>query len=660
MKKNRRFIAFALTFCLVFTMAVPSFAAGDRTEYDPQPSKVYDGSPTPNGDFNYLSLGDSMTNGYGLPGYMHYEGGADMNPASHEGFRFAVENAYPDLLAKKINSNYGYRVNLYQYAFTATRLEDVMALISTDDAADPNYYPGDAYTDHYIIEERIDRLYGPEAGNTPMEKFGFARTDFQAAVKKANLISVCLGMNTFVCLFRDRVNAWSDGAFGEDTVGLYDENGDFIYKLDTVLSPEAAALFDRLNDALNKVLTSQLGENAGNLPEKLSCYLNDQIYALASLGDAYKKLCNRIYELNPDAKVLLMGFPYGVKDTYVTVDIPGGNGMTVDLDIGSAINALFGVIDAYIGVRAHKYEGKAAYVEYGDVDLIFQEIAKLESGGKVDVDAAYEEIVFDGATTDFFYDAAQKIVNKIGTVEGQTQTLFNKDSVRKGVDYVQGDSTQNADCALVGEVFLGFRDAIVDVLGYDEENPYNHINIDNMVSYMLNTEGRPNFDTLLSGDNLAALQEAAAKVTNDGEGGAKDQSLRAEVARLLKSEGAEAFVFFHARTLMGNGYSSHTSLKGHQDEADRLFAAFRMLQKQDVNVKDKIKKVVPVIVGGVVVTFVTVAVAKVIKNKIKNGQVADDPGLQSGFMSAVEKLRTFFNGIFSKLSIGNIFSFNFE
>ncbi len=609
----RKAWATGLIMCILFTLITPSFvgAAETNESIDPQPTKVYTSGTCENGELNYLCFGDSMTNGFGLPGYDEDNG---TDPESHAGFKFAIAGAYPDIVASEINEKYGCKVNLFQYSFTATRLDDILAFISTDNVSDQNYFGGDAYTELYIKEQRIDKLYDNsvvqglvDVGNKTQRinaKFEYGRKDFAAAVKKADVISVCLGMNNFICYLRERINAYTG-----ETMISGESAGRNAYDLSVVLSPGAKSLYDKLDRTLTKELEKQAGKETA---ATVSDIIGDALYGVAGLGTNYVRFCNRLYELNPDADVILIGFPYGTNEIYLTIDVPiGKKTREVTIDFGKISQALIGVINAHIKYQALSYEGNAVYSEYGDVDLIYQEMAKLESGGSVDFNEEYEIRMLTSSLGTLFKDIGKTLVKAIAGTRFNNNQEFNKDNIKKGVAYIQGETGGDEAYALPGQVYLGMRDAIIDVLNYDEKNKFNHINVGKAYDFLVEKDGKTAYDELFSGEVLAGLQSAAQTMTKPVTPGssAKDQSLREEVARVLKTEGSADLIFAFARALMDNSYTSHTSLSGHQQVATRVLTAYDKLQKKK-KVKQVLKKAVPVMVGGAAVTMITASIAR--------------------------------------------------
>ena len=124
-------VALLLSFCMVLGMSVTVFA--DMRAADT------------NGDgiVKYVSIGDSVTNGFGMDGYK-YEDGTNIY-----GFRREVETAYPAMIKAELEQVFGTgNVELDQLATSNFRMEELRYMLDDD-------YTGDAY---------MHRVFGsPEA-----------------------------------------------------------------------------------------------------------------------------------------------------------------------------------------------------------------------------------------------------------------------------------------------------------------------------------------------------------------------------------------------------------------------------------------------------------------------------------------------------------------
>ena len=170
-KVLRSGICLLLALCMVVGMC-PVVAFAEETSAET-------GNPVDvNGDgqINYVSLGDSMTNGYCLPGY--YVGNDDGDADNALGYRVVAPNTYTDLFAKHLAQTTGLNVHHDQLAISGMRIEELHFLLDEEYEGDiftwlwfdarnngilaesSPYYFKDAYHDAYVsgqIDNRIDK-----------------------------------------------------------------------------------------------------------------------------------------------------------------------------------------------------------------------------------------------------------------------------------------------------------------------------------------------------------------------------------------------------------------------------------------------------------------------------------------------------------------------
>lgn len=92
-------LALLVTACMLFSVLSPAIVCWDDDVYaDAGGSKP---------DFTYVSIGDSISNGYGMDGY--YKEGDDIN---YRGFLQEVPQAYPSLIRDLLGEYYGYLVDV--------------------------------------------------------------------------------------------------------------------------------------------------------------------------------------------------------------------------------------------------------------------------------------------------------------------------------------------------------------------------------------------------------------------------------------------------------------------------------------------------------------------------------------------------------------------
>lgn len=92
-------LSLMLAICMIVSLCSPAFA----TRVDELGKET----------INYVSLGDSMTNGYGLTNY------------DNNGYRNYGKEAYPNQFADWLEDTYGVTVNHMEMAMSAMRAEDL-------------------------------------------------------------------------------------------------------------------------------------------------------------------------------------------------------------------------------------------------------------------------------------------------------------------------------------------------------------------------------------------------------------------------------------------------------------------------------------------------------------------------------------------------------
>ena len=100
-------VSLLLVLCTVFSSFTVAFAAGDK------------------GTIKYVSLGDSMTNGYAMSsGYTN----------ENQGFQNTAADIYPTQFKNHLEDK-GYNVDFYQYSMSAMRYEELHYLLNLPENA---------------------------------------------------------------------------------------------------------------------------------------------------------------------------------------------------------------------------------------------------------------------------------------------------------------------------------------------------------------------------------------------------------------------------------------------------------------------------------------------------------------------------------------------
>ena len=294
---------------------------------------------------NYVSLGDSMTNGYGLPGYNHNSGVADYG-----------EGSYANTFAQWLDANHA------QLAMSGIRTEDIHWLLELDyedpaaialiDKAVKNlnswdqvadewnefFGCGDYWTvDEIVDHSRINATFAHIAGMTNYETYTgcedhdclvefpstveYKGTDYkkytmaekiavvakyyQEQVAAADVISLSVGNGNL-------------GVFGFgrilEAIGFAETETYLNYNYEDVLRECTPEMKQQLLDMINEIKPMM----AGYLPN--SELEGVVLYIAASLAMNYAGTLDRILQMNPDAEIILIPVMNTFGDDYATVE----------------------------------------------------------------------------------------------------------------------------------------------------------------------------------------------------------------------------------------------------------------------------------------------------------------------------------------------------
>lgn len=293
---------------------------------------------------NVVTIGASNVNGYGLRGYLKptddYNDDTVMEAAALNsalksganvlGYNQAPSASYPALLKKALEEQQGNIVNLFQLAISSMRAEELRILLD-------NNYNGDAYSAWRFIDNDPDKGYTGwfdiADGNADGD-FSQLRSEYQTAVKNADLITVDIGVNNF----------------GVYLSYMLTSNFSLDNNLELV-DPQIGKLY---NDAKAQVnaLFAEYGISMTDYEE----LADTLVYALVGFCYNFDKSMERIYELNPDATVVVVSIQNlmaGLKAEIGGIEVP----------FGDMMGALVNTANAYI----HYASPFAAKYLYTDV-----------------------------------------------------------------------------------------------------------------------------------------------------------------------------------------------------------------------------------------------------------------------------------------------------
>ena len=253
-------------------------------------------------DFNYVSLGASNVNGYGLHGYnfdVVYEAPYQKHSDNLYGYKMDTPGSYPVLIKDKLSEKYN--VNLSQMAISSMRAEELRFILDES-------YRGDGFTDVWFYDNNgdgfsLNYFYGAGAlewnerneaaassGKTPSieEALASLRDEYRKVIREADLITIDVGMNNF-------------GTY----MGNPLENDLFTSDVSTI-DPQLNEYYQMAKSFALGIIKDSVGD--AELPEDmLNLFMDSIAYALIGYCINLDVALGKIYELNPDVDVVLVG-----------------------------------------------------------------------------------------------------------------------------------------------------------------------------------------------------------------------------------------------------------------------------------------------------------------------------------------------------------------
>ena len=255
-------------------------------------------------ELNYVSVGDSMANGYGFENYKQDDSNlAVYNPLAADpnnggvgkdtGLNMYGAGAYPVQFEKYLEDK-GYIVNHTKLATSAMLPEDFLYLLGGRDTEfDDNYDGYRTYVGSY----------------TSHPDFADLVADFRALVQKsvteADVITLGLGNANFGAFLMDKITkalgvlGWSLGEADKKLTLEY-----ALSELEEADRDEIVAFVDSYMAGLN--IDAVLAEY-GFSKEKATDALNIVEYTIATFILNYKLVVEKILEMNPDVEIIFVG-----------------------------------------------------------------------------------------------------------------------------------------------------------------------------------------------------------------------------------------------------------------------------------------------------------------------------------------------------------------
>lgn len=336
MKLWRQAVSLVMAFAMTIGMCQPALAAGAEDT------------------LNYVSIGASQTNGYGMRYYLPKEvyevpTSANKDALNIYGYGSEVADAYPNLVKEALEAKTGKATELEQLAISSMRAEEVHILLD-------NEYYGDAYTNW--------RFIGGQNWFAKAHKDGLEglRKDYQEHVANADVISLDIGVNNFGVYAINRITT-GGRMYESDLSKVFDE-----------------ATLAKYNEIRAKVYEVLAEKSGADLADQLDFVVETLTYALVGFMNSFDEVVKHIYELNPDAQIVVVGLPNMMQGTVASfkgVTIPFGEifGKIIDM-----ANLYTSSLSPYADTYAYAYVG-----EDGTAETFLTDIAEY-TGNPEDLD----------------------------------------------------------------------------------------------------------------------------------------------------------------------------------------------------------------------------------------------------------------------------------
>ncbi len=252
------------------------------------------------GRLDYVSLGASNVNGYGLQGYLPAgTTAADKLTANVYGYRQCPEGSYPDLVRDYFEEQ-GMAVDMHQLAISSMRAEELRYLL--DDS-----YTGDMYTEWRFTGGAS--WFIQATGSIESTK-----ADYRTSIENADIITLDIGVNNFGVYLSNAIT--SPEWMGHDHA---------------YLEPEYAAYYAQVMEWLVSKIP-EIGEYKD--------ILDTVAYAYIGFISSFDISLEKIRELNPDAAIVVVPIQCIIPDLKLAMD---GR----SLDLGYIVSELTNAANIY-------------------------------------------------------------------------------------------------------------------------------------------------------------------------------------------------------------------------------------------------------------------------------------------------------------------------
>ena len=324
--------------------------------------------------FNYVTLGDSMTTGFGFDDYY-----VDDDPVAlikdvdyrdedgHKnvrGFLNLAKDSYPAVIAKYLTEKYPTKdVQVTPLATNALRVDDIYYELSGTDNTD-SFYNGihsennNGGWNAIFAERARDKGYTTETDNNK------AVTEvYQNAIKDADLITLCAGFNNFGFFLSGKIGEFVEaenfpfGPGGNDA-----KLQDFIDRVG--LKINIKTIYTLICQIIKEEAGFDISDYEDIVFEGATIHIKRivEVLTLATVAYLYymNQLTNLILSLNPNVELVVVGMCNPVRGLKAKV-----NSLVLNLEV--VVGKLFEIINLYSAIGTDKADS----YKYVDVDDLY-------------------------------------------------------------------------------------------------------------------------------------------------------------------------------------------------------------------------------------------------------------------------------------------------
>lgn len=598
LKFCRNLIAMLLAVCMIAGMLpVSVFAAEGET-------------------VKYVSLGDSMSNGFGMDGYEYeyHVGDASMTECedancTQEHAVFHWSNGFlqetPGIYPVRVAEHYGWELS--QMAMSGMRIEDLHWALEADynnasamatvrgawnqDAWNAAFTNGDYYTWESIANGRFPWVYPGASLETTIRLY-------QENVADADVVSLACGNANFGVFLAGLIQN-EIGFGGTSELNSWVEVENSLRALDDTTRGYAMQAYNMLNDKIAE----------SGMPQELaSAVLKVTAYTMFSFLINYRGALDAIITLNPDVELVLVGIMdnmYGMKLEAMGQIFDIGDYVQIAID---AVNNYMAGIAAAMQMSGVYPNATIYFMEANNVDILYKEFPVEIETSKTIRARFVSDIVGTEAAPGLFWSVLTPVVGNI--VEGaemqyitledieRYETFDEKEQVAYAGGYMEG-VTCGRNMAMSIELYLGVEDALLDACELDVYNVDNFLSIGDMqgsgifqpvidnYSANIGPNSNANFDRAIAaiaayanvstdiiemayemGDYFDAIFGnvlGGLSITNAVDSMCMLYALRDTLCNALEFDNSIfGLLGMYSRNILGNAMASHPSLKGHE------------------------------------------------------------------------------------------------